>query len=139
MHEDEGEWTTVAKASEIPKGTLKRVEFRGKEVAIANVGGRFYAVRDRCGHMNAPLSRGVVRLVDGEPIVTCPLHSSTFDVSTGKNRTGPVKSPTIDMAGTPQAVLDTLAKAAELSAAIRTLDVEVFEIQQIGDEIRLRG
>lgn len=138
MHDDEGEWTTVAKASEIPEGTLKRVEFRGKEVAIANVGGRLYAVRDRCGHMNAPLSRGVIRLVGGKPIVTCPLHFSTFDASNGKNLTGPIKPPPIDMAGTPQPVLDTLAKATELSAAIRTLDVEIFEIQQVGDEIRLR-
>ncbi len=131
-------WTTVAKASEVPPGTLKRRDYLGKEVAIANVGGTFYAVRDRCGHMNAPLSRGLVRQVEGRPIVTCPLHSSTFDASTGRNLTPPVKAPPIDTTGTPKPVLDALAKAAELSAAIRVLDVEAFDVQQVGDEVRLR-
>lgn len=138
MQDDTG-WTTVAKASEVPPGTLKRLDFDGKEVALANVGGRFYAVRDRCGHMNAPLSRGVVRDVQGRPIITCPLHFSTYDAASGTKLTGPVKPPPMDTTGTPKAILDTLAKAAELAAMIRVLDVEAFEVRQEGDEIRLRA
>lgn len=138
MHSDDG-WTTVAKASEVPPGTLKRLDFLGKEVALVNVGGRFYAVRDRCGHMNAPLSRGAVREVQGRPVITCPLHFSTYDAASGKNLSPPVKPPPIDTTGTPKPILDALTKAAELSAIIRVLDVEPFEVRQDGDQVRLRA
>ncbi|MFL6380289.1 MAG: Rieske (2Fe-2S) protein, partial [Nitrososphaeraceae archaeon] len=48
----------VAKVNEISDGKMKHVEVDGKEVLIANIGGKFYAISDRCGHMNALLSMG---------------------------------------------------------------------------------
>jgi nitrite reductase/ring-hydroxylating ferredoxin subunit len=64
---------------------MKHVEIKGKEIAIINLDGKYYAINDRCGHMNAPLSKGEIRNVHGKDIVTCPLHFATFDIVTGKN------------------------------------------------------
>ena len=78
-------WETIAKASELPSRSMKHVEIKGKEIAIINLDGKYYAINDRCGHMSAPLSKGEIRNVQGKDIVTCPLHFSTFDIVTGKN------------------------------------------------------
>jgi nitrite reductase/ring-hydroxylating ferredoxin subunit len=48
----------VAKTIDIPLGKMKHVEVDGKEILIANVEGKFYAVGDRCPHMSAMLSKG---------------------------------------------------------------------------------
>jgi nitrite reductase/ring-hydroxylating ferredoxin subunit len=37
---------------------MKHVKVNGKEIVIANMNGKFYALDDRCGPMNAPLSMG---------------------------------------------------------------------------------
>jgi len=50
------------------------------------VGGAFYAVGRRCGHMNAPLEQGPL---DGRYLV-CPLNHVQFDVTTGKAVSSPV-------------------------------------------------
>lgn len=76
----------IAKVSEVPIGTMKYVEVGGTELCIANVSDKFYVIGDRCGHENASLSRGKL---DGTS-VTCPMHSSKFDVITGKKLCGPV-------------------------------------------------
>jgi 3-phenylpropionate/trans-cinnamate dioxygenase ferredoxin subunit len=70
----------VAKTIDIPAGKMLHVEVDGNEILIANVEGRFYAVGDRCPHMSALLSKGVLN----NRIVTCPRHFSSFDVITGK-------------------------------------------------------
>ena len=43
----------VGKVDEIPVGKMKHIEVEGKEIVISNIGGKFYAMDDRCGHMNA--------------------------------------------------------------------------------------
>ncbi len=48
----------VAKVDDIPAGKMKHIEVDGKELVIANANGKFYAINDRCAHMNAPLSLG---------------------------------------------------------------------------------
>jgi nitrite reductase/ring-hydroxylating ferredoxin subunit len=55
---DKSEFVEVAKVNEIPHGKMKHVELDGKEIMIANLDGKFYALNDRCGHMNALLSMG---------------------------------------------------------------------------------
>jgi nitrite reductase/ring-hydroxylating ferredoxin subunit len=60
----------------------------GERVVLANVGGSLYALQDRCGHRNAPLSRG--KLIGC--LIECPLHFAQFDVRTGKLVDGPVST-----------------------------------------------
>lgn len=59
---------------------MKHVEVRGKEILIANIDGKFYALNDRCGHMNALLSMGNLA---NDNIVTCPFHGARFDIISG--------------------------------------------------------
>ena len=70
----------VAKTIDIPAGKMKHVEVDGIEILIANVEGKFYAVGDKCPHLNATVSNGTLN----KTIVTCPRHLSTFDVTTGR-------------------------------------------------------
>jgi nitrite reductase/ring-hydroxylating ferredoxin subunit len=79
-----GYWE-VADVNEIPEGTMKHVEVNDREIAIANVDGKFYAIDDRCGHTSARLSRGGLR----GNVVTCPQHGAQFDVTTGKKLSDP--------------------------------------------------
>ena len=79
----------VAKVSGIPSGVVLGFEVNGKKVAVANVGGKFYAFEDRCTHMGGRLSKG---LLMGSNIM-CPLHAATFDVTTGKVVTAPATAP----------------------------------------------
>ena len=43
----ESEFVKVAETSEIPPGRLKLVDVRGERVAVANVGGSFFALANR--------------------------------------------------------------------------------------------
>lgn len=76
----EADFVKAAEASEIPDGRLKLVDVHGERVAIANVGGSFFAFTDECTHDGGPLSEGDL---EGE-IVTCPWHFSRFNVRTGE-------------------------------------------------------
>jgi nitrite reductase/ring-hydroxylating ferredoxin subunit len=78
----------VAKASDLAPGQIKWVAVAHERVVLANVDGAFYALRDVCGHKNAPLSRG--RLVGC--LIECPLHFAQFDMRTGKLFNGPVST-----------------------------------------------
>ena len=84
----------VAKTIDIPAGKMKHVEVEGIEILIVNVEGKFYAVGDRCPHLNAKISEGTLN----KTIVTCPRHLSTFDVTTGRVISGTRSSlPTYDV------------------------------------------
>ena len=73
-------YTTIAKAADIPPGTIVSVEAGGKRLAVCNVNGRFYAIDDVCTHDGGPLDQGEL---DGQ-LVECPRHGARFDVTTGK-------------------------------------------------------
>src|SRR6059058_4923155 len=78
----------VAKTTDVPLGRMIVVAIDRERIVLANVNGRFYALRDMCGHRNAPLSRGKL---DGH-IVECPLHFARFDIRTGKLVDGPISA-----------------------------------------------
>jgi nitrite reductase/ring-hydroxylating ferredoxin subunit len=131
----------VAKVSEIPAGTMKHVEAGGIELCIANVGGKFYAIGDRCGHENARLSRGSLM----DTIVTCPMHSSQFDVTTGKLMSGPV----LELGGLkkmftgcPEKVKKAVGQMFEGIAGeqrlIKTYDQPVYEVKADSGDVLVR-
>src|SRR5262245_33548523 len=70
----------AAKVSEVPVGSIKEVLVGGKPVALANVGGTFYAIDNTCLHRGGPLGQGQL----AGSVVTCPWHGWQFDVTTGK-------------------------------------------------------
>jgi nitrite reductase/ring-hydroxylating ferredoxin subunit len=83
----------VAKTLDIPVGKMKHVQVEGLEILIANVEGKFYALGDRCPHLHAMISEGIL----DKTIVTCPRHLSKFDIVTGRAIYGTHSSlPTYD-------------------------------------------
>ena len=74
-----GETTKVAKTNDLAPGQAMSVKVAGKEVALFNIDGSYYAIGASCTHVGGPLSEGEV---NGK-VVTCPLHGAQFDVTTG--------------------------------------------------------
>ena len=73
-------FTTIARTSETPPGTISSIEVGEKRIALCNVNGRFYAIDDVCTHDGGPLDQGEL---EGN-LVECPRHGAKFDVTTGK-------------------------------------------------------
>jgi len=78
-------FTEVAQVNEVPTGTMKSYSVGGKQILVANIDGKLYAINSVCTHAGGNLSKGKL---EGK-IVTCPRHGSKFDVTTGKSISGP--------------------------------------------------
>ena len=74
------DFVRVASLAEVPPGTLKEVVVGGEHIALANVEGELYAVRNNCTHKDYPLTDG--DLTDHQ--VECAWHGARFDIRTGK-------------------------------------------------------
>jgi 3-phenylpropionate/trans-cinnamate dioxygenase ferredoxin subunit len=70
----------VAATSDIPAGSMKKVSAGGEDILVANVGGAYSALANKCPHAGGSLAEGTL---DGS-IVTCPKHGAQFDVTSGK-------------------------------------------------------
>lgn len=78
--EREGKKVTVGKREAVPPGRGATVKLKnGKEVALFNSGGEFYAIENFCPHKGYPLADS--RLYGN--IVECDLHGWRFDIRTG--------------------------------------------------------
>ena len=44
------EYITAIKTNDIPVGDVKAIDVRGARIAVANVGGTYYAFDDACTH-----------------------------------------------------------------------------------------
>jgi len=70
-------------AAEIPPGSGKTLAVGGKEIAVFNVDGTFYAVDNECPHRGGPLGEGDLEGC----VLTCPWHAWQFDLKTGESLT----------------------------------------------------
>jgi nitrite reductase (NADH) small subunit len=70
----------AGKTADVPAGTIREFQVEGKAVAVANVGGQFYAINGVCMHRGGPLGDGPLE----GTVVTCPWHGWQYDVTTGK-------------------------------------------------------
>ena len=68
-----------AMKSDIPPGSMKLVRVGDKEVVVANIDGKLYAIGNKCTHMGGPLAKGKLN----GSLVQCPWHGSRFDIRTG--------------------------------------------------------
>lgn len=76
-----GKKIAVGRATDVPAGRGATVKLKdGAEVALFNVGGKFYAIENFCPHKGYPLADS--RLSGG--IVECDLHGWRFDVRNGE-------------------------------------------------------
>ena len=130
---DNKSYVEVAKVDEIPSGNMKHVGFNGKEIMIANLDGKFYALNDRCSHTNAPLSMGHIQ----GNIVTCPMHGARFDITTGKKVSDP-KFPSIETNSLPENLRKYMEYAGRLLSQIKTYDQEIYEVKVEDNRIKVR-
>jgi 3-phenylpropionate/trans-cinnamate dioxygenase ferredoxin subunit len=77
-------WQDVASVDEFAQGTRRVVDVDGVSVAVFNLVGEYFAIKDVCPHDGGELANGKL---DGEVIV-CPRHGARFSI-----RTGAVLSP----------------------------------------------
>ena len=125
----------VGSIDDIPQGKMKHVEVKGKEIVISNIGGKFYAIDDRCGHMNARLSMGNI---SNEGIVTCPFHGASFDVTTGRKVREPNLTPSQEMDPLPEKWQKFMENVGQLMSHIKTYDQQTYEIKVDGDLIKIK-
>ncbi len=129
------DFVEAGRVSEINKGQMKHTEINGKEIVIANLDGKFYAFSDRCGHMNARLSRGNLN----QTIVTCPFHAAKFDITTGKKVGEPVLEIPPDMEPLPPKWQKYMEIVGQEMSYIKTYDQESYEVKIEGDTIKIKA
>lgn len=78
----------AASVGDVAPGTGKTVEVNGRQIALFNVDGRFYALGGECPHRGGPLGDGDLEGC----VVTCPWHAWQFDVTTGESLTDDLKA-----------------------------------------------
>jgi nitrite reductase/ring-hydroxylating ferredoxin subunit len=128
-------YVEVAKVNEIPSGKMKHVELDGKEIVVSNVNGKYYAMDDRCGHMNALLSMGNL---SNDNLVTCPFHGARFDVTNGKKVKEPVLTPSQEMEPLPKTWQKYLEYVGQLMSHIKTYDQKTYETLVEGESIKVK-
>ncbi len=85
---------TVCRVEDLPQGTSKTIDLSdGRELALYNVHGEFYATDNFCPHKGAPLTAG--RLC--EHVIECDWHGWEFDVRTGECLTLPEQLETYEV------------------------------------------
>ena len=79
----------IATTADIPPGKVNVYEVDGRQIAVCNVDGTFYAIDDICTHDGGSLDQG--ELEDDQ--IECPRHGARFDVKTGRALTLPAVMP----------------------------------------------
>ena len=67
------------KAADIPELGMTTTKMGTREILLAKVAGKIYAIDNACGHSGYPLHKGKL---DGY-VVTCRWHDAQFDVRSG--------------------------------------------------------
>ena len=75
-----GAFVIATKVGELGEGVMKEMEIQGHELLLAMVGGKYYATDGRCPHLGGRLANGKLE----GTVVTCPMHSSQFDITNGQ-------------------------------------------------------
>ena len=82
-----GNLVEVAKKDDIEPGQGILVEVEGKEIALFNCDGNYYAIDNECTHVGGPLYEGEL---EGDTVI-CPWHGAEFNVKTGEVLGPPAK------------------------------------------------
>ena len=73
------DFVKIARTDDVPVGKAKIYDVDGRQIALCNVDGAFYAIDDECTHDGGPLGEGEL---EGDT-VTCPWHGWQYNVKTG--------------------------------------------------------
>ena len=84
----------AGRVEDLPDGNCKTIELpAGRELALFNINGEFYATENFCPHKGAPLAEGTLC----EHVIECDWHGWQFDVRTGECLTVPEKVLTYEV------------------------------------------
>jgi 3-phenylpropionate/trans-cinnamate dioxygenase ferredoxin subunit len=82
-------WQDIGTPADFAPGSCQVVVVAGREVAVANVDGRLYAIDNICTHDGEELASGPI---EGDVII-CPRHGARFCLRTGAALTPPAYEP----------------------------------------------
>lgn len=83
------EFVAVGRADDLREGDMRAFDVQDTRIAVANVGGTFYAFGDTCTHRQCSLAEGDLE----ETTVICVCHGSEFDVTSGEVLGLPAREP----------------------------------------------
>jgi nitrite reductase/ring-hydroxylating ferredoxin subunit len=83
------EFVKIASTKDLISDKMMGVKVDDKEILIANLAGKYYAIGNNCTHRGCKLSEGILK----GSSVQCPCHGSTFDIKTGNVLKGPANKP----------------------------------------------
>ena len=75
-------WIEACRLEELPAGSRKLVKINNLEIALFNLAGVIYAIKNRCPHRSGPLIRGFTDAAGG---IKCPMHGWRFDLRDGSS------------------------------------------------------
>ena len=75
--------------ADLKSNQMKAVNAGGKPILLANIKGTYYAIGNKCMHMDCTLTNGTLK---GEN-VECPCPGSMYNVKTGAVVRGPELKP----------------------------------------------
>ena len=79
-------WVRALAKGDVEEEDLVGLKLDGRDIAVYNLGGRFYATDNICTHEHACLSEG---FVIGD-VIECPRHQGRFHIPTGAAKGAPV-------------------------------------------------
>lgn len=75
-----GNIVEVGKTDDLEPGQGMLVEVEGREIALFNCDGTYYAIDNECTHVGGPLCEGEL---EGDT-VRCPWHGAEYNLKTGE-------------------------------------------------------
>ncbi|MCZ6801960.1 MAG: Rieske 2Fe-2S domain-containing protein [Nitrospirae bacterium] len=76
---DDDDIVPIMSVDELTPGKARSIKVKGKNIAIFNVAGKFFAINNICPHKGGPLGKGRLK----GHVVNCPWHDLQFDVRSG--------------------------------------------------------
>jgi len=76
------QWLAACLVNELPPGGRKLIKLNGIDIALFNIGGTVFAIKNRCPHRSGPLIRGFTDDAGG---IKCPMHGWRFDLRNGSS------------------------------------------------------
>ena len=132
---------SVLSVDDLPVGSMRRVSRGDLDVLLVHTDRGVFATEDRCPHMSAPLSIGIL---DG-CVIQCPLHEGRFDLESGDPAQMPttggldpdgVYHPTWSPAGRDPKV-DPPGTKAEARRLTRVRRFRYFPVRIVDDRIEV--
>lgn len=121
------DFTRVAALTELPPGSMRRVELGRREVLLVRTAeGGVFALGNRCTHMRAHLHEGALE----GALITCPLHGSQFQADSGALARG------------PQCGVEWTANFCRPGRSLSPIEpagpLPTYEVRLDGDEVSIR-